>query len=967
MNPILNIKKQTRQLARILGLLLLVCLFFMLPFAAYADDVIRVGYVENGGVHSHEDGSVSGYLVDYLDEIAKYTGWKYEYVYGTVTETAEMLEKGEIDLMGLRRYTEERAEVFLFSDLSMAHDYTVLFAPAYSPICYQEYEQFQNCRISVVEGTTHVETLAEHMGALGIEYEAVFFATETDAEQALYNHEVDFYATAGLSHHYDLKPVDRFGLVRAYFITGKQNQTLMDDLNAAMQKARIEKTALEDQLINEHYLGEAGFDIHLTREEADFVANAEPIVIMGFAGRQPLGYITESGGFDGVLADYLDKLGKISGLKFVHKVTDNLSLDEHIALMNEQGYAIMFVESASRNSDLPVLYTEPLFETELAYVVRKDEPRVADNADCVFALIREMSYVEALLQAANPEYKIEFFDTSAECMEAVINGTADITIQDEYVAGYLLQKPKYNDLLTEIPGDSYTDSMCLYAAENQQLLISILNKTMDALSEDEVAALVTNSMLDHSYEYELDDFLYLYAGRMVIWGVLLLIVIVLAVMTVVRTGKLRRQKRETEDLQKKLYLDELTGIYNRAGFFANAAQLIENTAETVYIIRLNVRNFKRLNEIYGEKRCDEFLVAIAQRLQDQKAAASIIGRFSADHFYICVKETDYVESDYLRQVHSDKLDIDVSFSYGVYPVESYENIPVNVMCDRADLANSSGRSDGEHMHFYSDEEWQEMLREQEIEADMEKALAEHQFYIDIQPKYDVETDKIIGGEALVRWKHPERGMISPADFIDLFERNGFIRQLDYYVWEECCKFLSAARAQGKAILPVSINVSRVHFYGSELQDKLLELLKKYSLMPADIELEITETIYAEEPDVINEKCRDLQSLGFRIAMDDFGSGYSSLNMLKEMPLDIIKMDLRFLSAEGDIKQAEKGRNILRTLIELAHTLELEVVVEGVETAEQRDFLREIGKCRAQGYFYSRPVSCADFECLLPGA
>ncbi|MBO5487678.1 MAG: EAL domain-containing protein, partial [Eubacterium sp.] len=255
----------------------------------------------------------------------------------------------------------------------------------------------------------------------------------------------------------------------------------------------------------------------------------------------------------------------------------------------------------------------------------------------------------------------------------------------------------------------------------------------------------------------------------------------------------------------------------------------------------------------------------------------------------------------------------------------------------------------------------QMLHEQEIENDMERALEARQFSVYIQPKYDVRDAKIVGGEALVRWIHPSKGMVPPGDFISIFEKNGFIIRLDYYVWEETCKVLSELKKKGLGGKPVSINVSRAHFYGVDLQEKLQELIAKYELSPDELELEITETICAEDPDIIYKKIRELQEAGFKVAMDDFGSGYSSLNMLKEMPLDIIKMDLKFLDG-GD--NEEKSRNILQTLITLAQSLKLSVVVEGVETKEQTEFLQRIGSFYAQGYYFSRPVDCKTYEEML---
>ena len=282
------------------------------------------------------------------------------------------------------------------------------------------------------------------------------------------------------------------------------------------------------------------------------------------------------------------------------------------------------------------------------------------------------------------------------------------------------------------------------------------------------------------------------------------------------------------------------------------------------------------------------------------------------------------------------------------------------MCDRAlDAAHDKNYTYTEYIHFYNDNVRQQALLEQEIEAEMEQALAEGQFYVVVQPKYNPVAEKIVGGEALVRWQHPKKGTISPGIFIKIFEHNGFITSLDYFVWEETCRLQAHLKQDRIETVPISINVSRIHFYNSELRHKLLELIRKYNLAPSDIELEITESVCGAEAETIFDMIRELQSDGFRIAMDDFGSGYSSLNMLKEMPLDILKMDLKFLDGEES-----KSHVILKALIEMAQTMELSVVVEGVELLSQVEFLRQFKGCYAQGYYYSRPVTPDIFESML---
>ena len=454
---------------------------------------------------------------------------------------------------------------------------------------------------------------------------------------------------------------------------------------------------------------------------------------------------------------------------------------------------------------------------------------------------------------------------------------------------------------------------------------------------------------------------------------LLLVIIILGIVSSVtiytwlirRMANLKVKRREYELLQKKVQQDQLTGVYNKSYFYEKAAGMIEASDENMCIVMVDIVNFKVINDLYGIEQGDKLLKYIAEQLKSTvKEYDGIVARFNADHFYMCVKESVVDEDNFIRKFKKTPVDnIDVNVLYGVFLVRDNKDIPVNIMCDRANMAahDIGGNKAGGYILYYTDEGRNKLLKKKEIEEDMEKALEGNQFQVYVQPKYDVVDNKIVGGEALARWIHPDKGMISPGDFIPIFEKNGFIRFLDYCIWEETCKFIVDCKKSNLKSYPISINVSRIHFYSKELKHKLLELLEKYNLDASELELEITESVYVEDAELINKRITELQQLGFKIAMDDFGSGFSSLNMLKEIPLDILKMDLKFLDSSENV---EKSHKILGSLIQLAKSLELRVVVEGVETAEQVEFLKSMGKLGAQGYYYSRPLAVKDYKKLL---
>ena len=364
-----------------------------------------------------------------------------------------------------------------------------------------------------------------------------------------------------------------------------------------------------------------------------------------------------------------------------------------------------------------------------------------------------------------------------------------------------------------------------------------------------------------------------------------------------------------------------------------------------------------INDFYGTAEGDRLLCYIAKLF----AKVSIdyhwlLGRLHNDVFVILMEHGSMTYEDLTkivdRQLEAVSKDMKIILSFGIYPITD-KSLSVSVMCDRALLASKKAK--GNYSTSYT--VYQEVLRqtimdEQSMINEMDAALAMGQFVPFYQPKYNIETGHIIGFEALVRWVHPTRGLIPPQEFIPLFESNGFISQVDYYIWEEVCKDLRKLRDAGYDVLPVSVNVSRMELY-LNIESQLLGLMNKYQIPTKLFRLEITETAYTKDPQQLIEVVEILRKRGFLILMDDFGSGYSSLNMLKEVPVDVLKIDLQFVQG---IETSGKSEKILESVVIMARKLNLAVIAEGVETKKQVDFLLSIGCLRAQGYYYSHPIS-----------
>ena len=424
--------------------------------------------------------------------------------------------------------------------------------------------------------------------------------------------------------------------------------------------------------------------------------------------------------------------------------------------------------------------------------------------------------------------------------------------------------------------------------------------------------------------------------------------------------------RETAAMINQFQFDRLTGLFSKEFFYERAKDMLIRNPEKKYdIICSDIDNFKLINDVFGTQAGDGLLKVIADVYTSLVGDKGICGRFNADQFACLLEhQPKYTNEMFIKasaQICALSNTKNIVMKWGIYPVED-ETISVEQMCDRALLAARSIKGQyGKYFAVYDDELRSALLHEQAIADIMETALEEEQFEVYLQPKYRVRDGELAGAEALVRWNHPVWGFQSPAEFIPLFEKNGFITKLDQFVWDKTCSILRRWEDRGIPPFDISVNVSRADIYNADLTGFLVKTVQKYGLHPSRIHLEITESAYTEDPNQIINTVRHLRELGFIIEMDDFGSGYSSLNMLNQMPLDILKLDMKFIQSET-AKPVNEG--ILRFIIGLARWMDLSVVAEGVETREQLERLRDIGCDYVQGYLFAKPMPCNEFEALL---
>lgn len=421
-----------------------------------------------------------------------------------------------------------------------------------------------------------------------------------------------------------------------------------------------------------------------------------------------------------------------------------------------------------------------------------------------------------------------------------------------------------------------------------------------------------------------------------------------------------------EKLQKERYLathDRLTGIYNKERFYEKAEEYLTADSETEYLMLCSdIYNFKLVNDIFGTDCGDAVLIRIANTLQQLCCEEDIYARIGNDRFALLMPKKNFKESVFLNETgKSVYVENDVHYPIKIY-IGVYEitqrDIPVSVMLDRALMALLTIKGSYQtSLAFYDNRLRDNFLLEQEIMGQFDHALSSGQFQIYLQPQVN-SFNEVHGAEALVRWLHPKKGFMSPADFIPLFEKNGTIVKLDKYVWELACIKLKEWQDAGWDNMYIAVNISPKDFYYIDVCQTISGLVQKYGVNPQNLHLEITETsIMSDVLERISLIAR-LRSAGFIVEMDDFGSGYSSLNTLKDIHIDTMKIDMVFLQRADDINRSKK---ILTSVIQLARELDIDSIVEGVETVEQVDFLKQIGCDMFQGYFFARPMPIPQFE------
>ena len=419
--------------------------------------------------------------------------------------------------------------------------------------------------------------------------------------------------------------------------------------------------------------------------------------------------------------------------------------------------------------------------------------------------------------------------------------------------------------------------------------------------------------------------------------------------------------------KSKLEKDKLTGLLTPQSFQKAAKDFLEESHEDVCLIAMDIEHFRFFNKWYSRWQGDRLLKSIAYILHEmERLFDAVSGYGGGDNFFIIMDKHQSVMNYLIKNVSALVSSFDgiegFRMVFGGYEIKD-KNEDILDALDYATTATGNALNKAEtEICWYNSQMVKDLEYDLQIITEIERGLDEYEFTFFLQPKCSILDNKIVGAEALVRWNNKIRGFISPGEFIPTLEKNGKVMKVDVYIWEQVCKTIRKWMNEGKKPVPISVNVSRIDIFSVDVPTVFSNLINIYNIDPKYLEIEVTESAFMDDTRILKSVIQRLREKGFTILIDDFGSGYSSLNMLKDVQADILKMDMKFFDLNSS--NYEKGVSIIKSVVDLSKNMKLSIIAEGVETSEQINLLKGMGINYVQGFYYYKPIPINEYESLI---
>lgn len=912
-------------------------------FASSTDDrvVIKVGYYPNyGTLNVPTIRGSEGYGYEYLNEVIKYTDNNYtlEFIECTTWEEGfELIKSGEIDLFGPINYTEERAAEYLYSADDYGSEFIYLATLNDSSTRYNDIESFATGTVGIQSSTPYQEILEEYLSYNNISTEIILSDMNSfvsEMQEGIF----DYCLVSSLQNIDGVKVVESLGTVPFYYITNHDNVELMSDLDAGKEKLDSTDYIFEEQIYIEYFTEGLNSTIDITKDDYDLLHDQTEYIVAYIDNYQPVSYTDEWGEAQGIFIDTMNLLAE--------EVDLNLTF---VAATAEEMESIDYDIAMTTDSDADRIFSEPYMEFPFVLV---EYTHSRENLDVVGVL--------------------DYYDLDKSGVTSYLDGTPSIAYEDFESLGKAFDNGKissmivsnvgFNIMCVDLDLEEYVMtplgiglSLDMVFAEDFSVdKVEIINQLLSHIDENERSYLMVKHMSVDWVVESLNLYDYIKENPMIIGYVVIGIAIIIIFI----------ERRKKKVLTKILDYDEVTGLYTQHKFIKNTRMILDNQNDKTFnVVSIDIDNFKYINEIYGYEKGTEVLKQLGGYIKERTKSKCLVARIYSDNFLMLIEGTVNKKS-MSEQLFSEEVNVlfrkllgesyHVYFSIGVYEVKN-RDLGLNYMVDCANLARAEGKSKSETtINYFTDTMRRERESNNEIVSRMERAISNQEFVLFFQPKLNLRTNRIVGIEALTRWMC-DGTIIPPNEFIPIFEKNGFVEKLDYFVLAKTCEFIK--QNQALCLPKISINLSAVTIVQEELVENVLNIVTKYDVDPCRLELEVTESAFVDDFKCSNNNLDKLREKGFLISMDDFGTGISSLDRLHGLNIDVLKIDRSFIVNSID---DGKGAIIIESVIKMAQAMNLETVAEGIETKEQLEYLQRLNCEFGQGYYFSRPLPEEEF-------
>ena len=950
-------------------------MFFLLNFAIYfvAESApspdnstpwnyttYKIGYVKNTGfMHEDRPGHNVGYGYDYMEFLSSYAHCKFEYIeFNSWEELVAAFENKTVDLMP-----------------GMPGDYKKVPNAARTDHVVGRFPMELVISGGIIRPHMKIGTTPSNYSAPSFEdivkdenftYEEISFPTFREMIAAYHKSEIDGYLSAMVSDGgHSSNIVALFDRQSYRLLVHSDEKELLEHMNKAMDTMLVVQPNIRDKL-SQRYVAKDGFPLILSKAERDYLATRKKLKAAIFIYYQPFAYHDENGKLTGLFPELIHRISEDLGIEI--EIVETHSMTETRDLIQSGGVDIVAdaILDHSWGNKNNIKVTPSYLTYEYAAATREGYELDVTKHPTV-ACVEKMLYTKNILLPQVQSNNVLFCKDWEECLQAVSDGRADVT--------YILKSaipPLINETGTygvEVSPTTYFTESCslgVYAYENPHLW-HILSRELNHIDNSWINNILNKHRMATTNITPM-YFVYHHPTR-----VILLVILFAAAVAGFIIYRNRMQKRHFELVQHMAYTDLRYNLPNVSWLEKEVPDTFENLRKTepdmkTFFVVFAMDSGATVAEESGRKMIDKQFKEMAHDIANDKVVVYTAAGIDIEHL-ICFCKAESVEKikEWAEQIVEAYSYMDTATAQAKIVLHTKAGIvnytPKLYIQQAVDRALTACHHKSSHAVQIFDEKMEDMLTSRHfIESKMEQALRDGEFKAFYQPKYDLRTRRIVGAEALVRWISPEAGFMPPGKFIPLFEENGFVIQVDYYILEKTFQLQKERLAAGKEVIPISVNQSRLHMTEENYLEKMRTIVEQYDLPPGLIELEITETMFGDFDNKASQQnaaniVRGLHELGFSLSVDDFGSGYSSFSLLGNLPMEVMKIDRSVLTGADT---SERMKEILSYVIDLGHALRMEVLCEGIETREQEILLMNLGCNFGQGFFNAKPMPVEEF-------